>query len=72
MPIKINDGFRCLEADGQVIATARRRADGWWEVGHWPRFSDRNQAITALTITELLASGQNSDDPLVLPLRGEL
>ena len=54
--IKINDGFMCLEIDGTVIATARERADGWWEVSHWPRFFDRNQAITALTVTELLAA----------------
>lgn len=46
MPIKINDGFMCLEADGQVTATARERADGWREVSCWPRFGDRNQAIT--------------------------
>lgn len=72
MPIKINEGSACLEIDGQVIATARVRPDGWREVSCWPRFVDRSQAVTALTITELLASGQNSDDPLVIPLRREL
>jgi hypothetical protein len=45
--IKINDDFMCLEIDGIVIATPRIRADGWWEVSHWPRFFCRNQAITA-------------------------
>jgi hypothetical protein len=54
MSIKISDDFMCLEIAGIVIATARERADGWWEVSHWPRFFDRDQAITALTITELL------------------
>ena len=39
MAIKINDDFVCLEINGRVIATARMRADGWWEVSHWPRFS---------------------------------
>jgi hypothetical protein len=72
MSIKIDDGFMCLEIDGKVIATARERADGWWEVSHWPRFFDRNQAITALTVTELLESGRDSNDPVVMALREEL
>ena len=57
MSIKITDDSMCLEIDGVVIATARMRADGWWEVSHWPRFFDRNQAITALTVTEQRARG---------------
>lgn len=32
---------------------------------HWPRFFDRNQAITALTINGLLESGRQSDAPVV-------
>ena len=72
MSIKINDDFMCLEIDGIVIATARMRADGWWEVSHWPRFFDRNQAITALTVTELLKSGRDSNNPVVMTLREEL
>jgi hypothetical protein len=72
MSIKINDDFMCLEIGGAVIATARQRPDGWWEVTHWPRFFDRNQAITALTITELLEIGYGNDNPLVLALREEL
>jgi hypothetical protein len=72
MSIKISGDFMCLEIDGQVIATARQRADGWWEVSHWPRFFDRSQAITALTVTELLESGRDSDDPVVIALREEL
>jgi hypothetical protein len=70
--IKIDDGFMCLEIDGRVIATARERVDGWWEVSHWPRFFDRNQAITALTVTELLESGRDRNDPVVMALREEL
>ena len=72
MPIKIDDGFMSLEIDGKVVATARERTGGWWEVSHWPRFFDRSQAITALTVTELLETGRDSNDPLVLALREEL
>jgi hypothetical protein len=72
VPIKIDDGFMSLEIDGKVVATARERTCGWWEVSHWPRFFDRNQAITALTVTELLETGRDSNDPLVLALREEL
>jgi hypothetical protein len=36
------------------------------------RFFDRNQAITALTVTELLHGGRDGDDPLVRALREEL
>jgi hypothetical protein len=72
VPIKINDGSMCVEIDGIVIATARRRVDGWWEVSHWPRFFNRDQAITALTVTELLESGRDSNDPVVKALREEL
>jgi len=50
VPIKIDDGFMSLEIDGKVVATAREHTGGWWEVSHWPRFFDRNQAITALTV----------------------
>lgn len=72
MPIKIEDDLMSLEVDGTVVATARTRPGGWWEVSYWPRFFDRNQAITALTIAELLESGRDSNDPLVRALREEL
>jgi hypothetical protein len=72
MPIKISEDLMCLEIDGTVVATARKRADGWWEVSFWPRFFDRSQAITALTVTELLESGHDSNDPVVRALREEL
>jgi hypothetical protein len=62
----------CLEIDGAVIATARERAGGWWKVSHWPRFFDRNQAITAPTVTEMLETGHRSDAPVVVALREEL
>jgi hypothetical protein len=72
MPIKIEDEFMSLEVDGAVLATARKRTEGWWEASHWPRFFDRNQAITALTIAELLEAGRDSSDPLIRALREEL
>jgi len=72
VPIKIDNGFMSLEIDGKVVATARERTSGWWEVSHWPRFFDRNQTITALTVTELLETGRDSNDPLVLALREEV
>jgi len=70
--IKIDDDFMSLEIDGKVVATAKRRTGGWWEVSHWPRFFDRNQTITALTVAELLEAGRDSNDPLVRALREEL
>ena len=72
MPIRIGDGFMCLEMGGWVVASATERAAGWWEVTYWLRFIDRNQAITALTATELLESRRDSNDPLVAALRDEL
>jgi hypothetical protein len=72
MAIKIDEDMMTLEIGGVVIATARQRPDGWWEVSHWPRFFDRNQAITALTVTELLETGYRSDHPVVTALREEL
>ena len=72
MSIKITDDFTYLEMDGRIIAVARERIDGWWEVSHWPRFFDRNQAITALTVTEPLHSGRDRSDSLVRALRQEL
>jgi len=72
MAIKIDEDLMTLEIDGAVIATARRRSDGWWEVRHWPRFFHRDQAITALTITGLHEAGYRSDDPIVTALREEL
>jgi hypothetical protein len=65
-------GGRGLHAPGDLRPTATERAGGWWEVTHWPRFFDRNQAITALTVTELLETGRDSGDPLVVTLGQEL
>jgi len=59
MAIKIDDDLMTLEVGGVVISEARRRPGGWWEVTYWPRFFDRDQAITALTVTELLQAGSS-------------
>ena len=72
MTLNINEDSMTVDVDGVVIATARRIPSGWWEVSHWPQSFDRNQAITALMVTELLAAGRSNDDPLVAALRGEL
>jgi hypothetical protein len=34
MPIKIEDDLMSLEVYGSVLATARKRGDGWWEVSY--------------------------------------
>jgi hypothetical protein len=72
MSIKIKNSVMWLEVNGRVVAVARQRPDGWWEISHWPRFLDRNQAITAMTITQLLEAGYRDDDQLVAALREEL
>jgi hypothetical protein len=68
MEIEITDDFMRPRDGNKIIATARQRADGRWEVSHWPRLFDRNQAITTLTITELLRTGRDDSDPLVTAL----
>lgn len=72
MSIYISDHHMRLEINGQIIATAIEDGHGWWTVTHWPRFFRRDQAITALTVTDLLASGHDSGDPVVTALRAEL
>ena len=72
MPIRIGGGIMHLGIDGRTVATATERVGGWWEVTSWPRFFDRNQAITALTVTEFLETGRDSNDPLVAAVRREL
>lgn len=72
MPIKISDDFMSLEIEGKTIATATKRADNCCDVNCWPRFLDRNQAITALMVTELPESGRDANDPVVIALRQEL
>jgi hypothetical protein len=72
MTTKIDEDVMCLEINGTVWRLQGSGADGWWEVSYWPRFFDHGQAITALTVTRLLDSGRDSDDPVVPALREEL
>ena len=72
MPLKISEHRMYLEINDTIIATAVEISEGWWEVTCWPRFFRRDQAITALTVTELLSSGYDSSDPIVTALRSEL
>jgi hypothetical protein len=79
MALEINDDFMVLRINGAVIASARfsqhAAADGHgaWTVSSLPgRLLTRNQAITALTVTELLETGHANDEPLVMALREEL
>lgn len=69
MTIKIDEDLMVLEIGGVVIATARQWPEGWREVNHWPRFFDRDQAITALTVADLLETGYRSDHPVVTAWR---
>ena len=58
MPIRIGDGTVQLDIDGRIVATATERAGGWWRLPTGRGFFDRDQAITALTVTGLLESGR--------------
>jgi len=72
MSIKIIEDFMAVEIDGATVATATRQPDGRWQVTDQPGCYDRNQAITALTITELLRAGYRADHPVVRALQEEL
>jgi hypothetical protein len=79
MSLKIDDDIMSLEVGGQVVATARfaqhSAADGHgaWIMSDRPgRLFSRNQAITALTATELLEIGHSSKHALVLTFEEEL
>lgn len=79
MSLRIENSSMSLEVDGRIVATARfnehAAADGRgaWIVSDRPlRLFSRNQAITALTVTELLEIGHSSDHPLVLAFEAEL
>lgn len=72
MAIKINDTRMILTVNDAVIGNATL-VDGVWHVSTWPTpLNHRHQAITALTIAELLAMGRDENDPLVITFREEL
>jgi hypothetical protein len=70
--ITIGDSSIRLECNCTIIAAAELRADGMWQASNWPHLLDRNQAITALAIAELLARGLASSDPVMTALYAEL
>ena len=79
MSTKINDGSMALEIGARVIATAELRehaaADGQGAgvvSCHPGRPFTRNQAITAMALSERLAVGFGDDDPFVIGWREEL
>jgi hypothetical protein len=79
MSLRIDDNAMSLEVDGVVVATARfgeyaaAEGEGTWIVSDRPgRLFTRNQAITALTVTELLAIGHSPSHGLVLAFEDEL
>jgi hypothetical protein len=72
MMLTITGSRMVLHNDSVPLADATRRPDGRWDVSTWPAPLGRDQAITALTITELLARGHRHDHPLVVTFRNEL
>ena len=78
MAVRIESEFMALVASGTVIATARfsqHAADGngaWVASTHPKRLFSRDQAISAMVLASLLASGHGDADPHVISLRHEL
>lgn len=72
MTFKISDAHMALEMGGQVIAVAKVAGDGRRRVSNWPGLLDRNQAITALPVTELLERGCPGEHPVAAALRDEI
>ena len=77
--IEISDEYMTATVDGATIATARwswyAAADGngaWIASSHPKRLFSRDQAISAMVLASLLASGRTDDDPHVISLRKEL
>ena len=69
MALTIDDD-RMTSDECDTVAT--RRPDGRWTVTGRQGVYDHNQAITALTVDELRASGVPASDPLVQMLESEL
>ncbi|RBQ18366.1 hypothetical protein DP939_21105 [Spongiactinospora rosea] len=68
MSLRIDETLMTCDRSGQQ---AVRRADGRWTVtGHPGRTFDRDQAITALTIGEVLAIDPPPSDPIWLFVPG--
>ena len=79
MSLRIENNSMSLDVDGRIVATARfsehaaANGQGAWIVSdRLRRLFSRNQAITALTVTELLEIGHGANHPLVLAFEEEL
>jgi hypothetical protein len=79
MAIRIESEHMAAEVNGVIVATARwswyAAADGngaWVPSTHPKRLFSRDQAISAMVLASLLASGRGDDDPHVISLRREL
>jgi hypothetical protein len=70
--IRISHDLMTLEVGGVIIASAHQRSDGRWHLASNAEPLDRNQAITALTITELIHAGCTRENPAVSALQAEL
>jgi hypothetical protein len=79
MSVRIESEHMAAEVNGVVVATGRwswyAAADGngaWITSTHPKRLFSRDQAISAMVLASLLASGCGDDDPHVISLRKEL
>ena len=72
MMLTITGNRMVLHAEGYASRQGYAPPDGRWDVSTWPVPLARDQAITALTITELLVRGHSPDHPLVVTSRNEL
>ncbi|GAA3950117.1 hypothetical protein GCM10023085_35890 [Actinomadura viridis] len=70
MPLVITQNTMAVEANGTTLATATHTPDGW-HVSTWPHPLTLNEAITALTIAERVAT-HGETDPFVIAWREEL
>ncbi|GAA2140526.1 hypothetical protein [Actinomadura napierensis] len=70
MSLKITETTMTVTLDGKTIATATRTGAVWY-VTTWPTPLDRNGAITALTLAQLVIT-HGEDDPCAIDLREEL
>jgi hypothetical protein len=69
--LTIDDDAGRMVSD-ECATVADRWPDGGWTVTGRRGIYSRNQALTAVTIAELLATGDEPDSPLVRTLEAEL
>ncbi len=70
--IQVTDDRMTLMTGHAITATACKQPGGRWQVTGYPALLDRNQAITALTVIELIHACHHDNDPIVTALRNEL